>query len=68
MVRCRGGPMQYSQNEVELMVEEAQDLIAAGADGLVYGAISQEGLIDKESSAKIRKVSLSVMTKQKSKP
>ena len=48
--------MVYSSDEVELMVEEAADLIAAGADGLVYGAITSDGLIDTNSCALIKKV------------
>ncbi|KAK3883172.1 hypothetical protein Pcinc_012503 [Petrolisthes cinctipes] len=46
MVRPRGGPMVYSEEEREIILHDAQTLIKAGADGLVFGALTSCNTID----------------------
>ncbi|KAF2351478.1 Copper homeostasis CutC domain [Trinorchestia longiramus] len=56
MVRCRGGSLVFSEDESKLMVAEAEDLVAAGADGIVFGAINEKGDIDEDLCLRIKKV------------
>jgi len=44
MVRPRAGDFAYNADEVALAIDEAQALLAAGADGLVFGACRQRQL------------------------
>ena len=60
MVRPRGGPMIYSDAEQEVILGEVNDLIRAGADGLVFGALDKEGNIDVELCAKFKEVRFSL--------
>lgn len=46
MVRPRGGPMVYSQEEREVILHDVETLIKAGADGLVFGALTTQNTID----------------------
>ncbi|XP_076037384.1 copper homeostasis protein cutC homolog isoform X2 [Oratosquilla oratoria] len=57
MVRPRGGPMVYSEAEKEVILRDATVLRDAGADGLVFGALTAESRIDKELASRFIKVS-----------
>jgi copper homeostasis protein len=46
MIRPREGDFTYSQSEVEVMKREIDLLGASGADGFVFGALSEDGRID----------------------
>ena len=45
MVRCRAGGFRYSEQELELMRDEAAELSAAGAEALVFGALDDRGQV-----------------------
>ena len=53
LIRPRGGDFLYSEDEVEVMVEDVEALGAAGADGFVFGALTKEGDVDELSCAKV---------------
>lgn len=53
MVRPRAAGFSYSEKEKELMFEEAELLLAYGADGIVFGFLKEDGSIDAESTAKM---------------
>lgn len=53
MVRNRGGDFNYSDNEFELMYEEGQILLENGADGLVFGFLTDNNEVDKEKTYKM---------------
>lgn len=46
LVRCRPGDFHYSASDVDTMVHEVRHLLALGADGVVVGALTQEGEVD----------------------
>ncbi|MFN5621114.1 MAG: copper homeostasis protein CutC [Flavobacteriales bacterium] len=46
MIRPREGDFTYSQSEVEVMKREIDLLGASGADGFVFGALTEDGRID----------------------
>ena len=46
MIRPREGDFTYGQSEVEVMKREIDLLGASGADGFVFGALSEDGRID----------------------
>lgn len=46
MIRPRGGNFVYSDNEKEVMREEAQFAISMGADGIVFGALTADNMVD----------------------
>lgn len=48
MIRPRGGDFLYSDREVEVMKADIRLAKLYGADGLVFGALTEDGLIDKE--------------------
>ncbi|XP_040848253.1 copper homeostasis protein cutC homolog isoform X4 [Ochotona curzoniae] len=48
MIRPRGGDFLYSDREVEVMKADIQLAKLYGADGLVFGALTEDGQIDKE--------------------
>ncbi|XP_018021285.1 copper homeostasis protein cutC homolog isoform X2 [Hyalella azteca] len=56
MVRCRGGDMVYSDTEAELLLHEAEDLVRAGADGLVFGALRSDGSLDEDLCRRMKAV------------
>lgn len=53
MVRNRGGDFNYSDKEFELMYEEGQILLENGADGLVFGFLTDNNEVDKEKTYKM---------------
>ncbi|XP_023564856.1 copper homeostasis protein cutC homolog isoform X2 [Octodon degus] len=48
MIRPRGGDFLYSDREIEVMKADIQLAKLYGADGLVFGALTEDGHIDKE--------------------
>lgn len=46
MVRPREGGFCYTQAEFETMLADAEALIAAGADGIVFGFLHEDGTVD----------------------
>ena len=48
MVRPREGGFCYSALEFETMLRDARALIAAGADGIVFGILNPDGTVDAE--------------------
>ncbi|XP_057362193.1 copper homeostasis protein cutC homolog isoform X2 [Manis pentadactyla] len=48
MIRPRGGDFLYSDREVEVMKADIRLAKLYGADGLVFGALTEDGHIDKE--------------------
>ena len=56
MLRPRAGGFCYSASEKRLLIRDAELLIEHGADGLVTGGLSTEGLIDREFIETVRDV------------
>jgi len=54
MVRPRAGGFVYDDSDVALMVEEIGTAIAAGAAGVVVGALLPDGGLDREALARFR--------------
>ncbi len=48
MIRPRGGNFTYSQNEKKVMLKDAALCIENNADGIVFGALNQDGTLDEE--------------------
>lgn len=46
MVRPRPAGFHYSESEAEVMMEEAAALLEAGADGLAFGFLQEDGSVD----------------------
>lgn len=48
MIRPRGGDFLYSDQEVEVMRKDIELMKSHGADGLVLGALNEDGHVDTE--------------------
>ncbi|XP_048126038.1 copper homeostasis protein cutC homolog isoform X2 [Alosa alosa] len=48
MIRPRGGDFLYSDREVEVMRKDIEMMKSHGADGLVLGALTEDGKVDAE--------------------
>lgn len=48
MIRPRGGDFLYSDQEVEVMKKDIELIKSHGADGLVLGALTEDGRVDAE--------------------
>lgn len=48
MIRPRGGDFLYSDREVEVMRKDIEMMKSHGADGLVLGALTEDGKVDTE--------------------
>jgi copper homeostasis protein len=48
MIRPHNGMYHYSELDFELMKEEAEILLKEGADGIVFGCLTKDGLIDED--------------------
>ncbi|KAL7383668.1 hypothetical protein ABVT39_015593 [Epinephelus coioides] len=48
MIRPRGGDFLYSDQEVEVMRKDIELMKSHGADGLVLGALTEDGRVDEE--------------------
>ena len=53
MVRPRGGDFHYSETEFEIMLKDAQNLLEAGADGIVFGFLNEDKTINKTRTTKM---------------
>lgn len=51
MIRPRAGNFVYNEEEVSIMKSQIQQFVAAGADGLVFGCLTDKHEIDIESNA-----------------
>lgn len=48
MVRPRGGDFFYTENEFEVMLKDAENLLKANADGIVFGFLNEDKTVDTE--------------------
>ncbi|KAK4875269.1 hypothetical protein RN001_011691 [Aquatica leii] len=55
MLRCRISNFVYTQEEIEIMVEDAKILKQRGADGFVFGALQENGDVDMKKCREIIK-------------
>ncbi|KAL1116408.1 hypothetical protein AAG570_004882 [Ranatra chinensis] len=63
MVRVRGGnDFCYTPEEVKVMEDDAASLKEVGADGLVFGALTGSGEVDREVCARVLKVAAELPT------
>ncbi|WP_020469200.1 copper homeostasis protein CutC [Zavarzinella formosa] len=46
MIRPRPGGFHYSANEFQMMIEEAKWFLNHGADAIVFGILTEDGLVD----------------------
>jgi len=53
MVRPRGGDFYYTDQEFEVMLKDAKNLLEANADGIVFGFLHQDNTIDVERTNKM---------------
>ncbi len=58
MIRPREGGFCYSSAEYEAAVEDARSLADAGADGLVFGFLHEDGTLDEARTAALVKIAL----------
>jgi copper homeostasis protein len=56
MVRPRGGGFCYTDAEFATMERDAEAALDAGADGVVFGILKEDGRIDQRRSARMRKL------------
>lgn len=53
MIRVRPGSFVYTVEEMEVMRAQLREMAGLGADGFVFGALTREDTIDRESTAAI---------------
>lgn len=53
MIRPRGGDFLYDRSEVEAMLADIQVARSEGAQGVVFGALTPEGDVDRELTARL---------------
>lgn len=56
MTRVRGGGFIYSQDEIDVMLKDAETMIKYGADGIVFGFLNDELEIDIPNTKKMREI------------
>ena len=56
MVRPRGGGFCYTEAEFETMERDAEALIGAGADGIVFGVLEESGNVDVRRNGRLREI------------
>lgn len=61
MLRPRGGGFHYTQTELRAMLADAEALLEAGADGLVFGCLTEAGEVDE---ARVRALVAAAQGKQ----
>jgi copper homeostasis protein len=49
LIRCRPGDFVYDADEIALMVREVHHVVAAGAGGVVIGALTERGTLDTQA-------------------
>ncbi len=52
MLRPRSGGFCYTELEYESMLADGKELLAHGADGIVFGCLTAEGVVDEENTKK----------------
>jgi copper homeostasis protein len=52
LIRCRPGDFVYDEDEIGLMTAEVHAAVAAGAAGVVVGALTADGELDREALAR----------------
>lgn len=55
MIRPREGGFFYSESEFATMEREVDELVSAGADGVVFGILLADGSIDRPRMEKLRR-------------
>jgi len=55
LIRCRDGDFLYSEDEIQVMNEDVECLVEAGADGIVIGCLDENGNVDTEKCHKLIK-------------
>ena len=53
LVRCRDGDFLFSEEEVQIMVEDVKSLVRGGADGIVIGCLDADGYVDMKQCKKL---------------
>lgn len=53
MIRPRGGNFVYSAEEVDVMLADIDLLLSLGADGFVFGALTEDGLLDEQTNQRL---------------
>jgi copper homeostasis protein len=56
MVRPRPGGFCYSPGEFAVMLRDAESLLAAGADGLAFGILREDGRVDVDRCSRFREL------------
>lgn len=56
MIRPRAAGFRYSQTEQRVMLQDAERLLGAGADGIVAGALQANGTVDLDFWQRLRRV------------
>jgi copper homeostasis protein len=56
MVRPRPGGFCYSESDFDVMLNDAVDLLAAGADGLAFGVLTASGEVDAQRCRRLREL------------
>ncbi|MCY3006607.1 MAG: copper homeostasis protein CutC [Planctomycetota bacterium] len=56
LVRCREGDFQYTPVELDQMLDQAQEAIELGADGVAVGACCADGSLDWDFLARVQRV------------
>jgi copper homeostasis protein len=54
IVRLRGGGFRYAPDELDAMLRDVRHLAALGVPGLVFGALTDRGGVDREAMARVR--------------
>ena len=53
LVRCRAGGFVYDETETDVHLRDVRALVAAGASGVVVGALTPAGAVDREAVARL---------------
>jgi copper homeostasis protein len=53
LVRCRDGDFLFSEDEVQIMVQDVKSLVKGGADGIVIGCLDDNGYVDVKQCKKL---------------
>jgi len=57
MIRPRAGGFAYTDSEFDCMAQDARQLLAMGARGIVFGILKRDGTVDTESCARLMSLS-----------